>query len=377
MREALFGLGEPPPEPFRPSLQRTLIIYAYLTWVYRFFLFLGIAAIVYVVAGKALGIFLALVEIGFFIVRPIWNEVAAWWGLRSRIAISRRSLVTGSVVMAGLVLSVAPVIRGVDSPGVLVSLNEQDLYLPVSATLTRVTASEGGYVELGQVLFEAQSPDLDQRLRTARLELRLLELQMSRLAASAKELEQAVVLGRAEAAARQKIEGLEAERRALTVRAPFTGRIVDFDLALRPGTSVAKEQLLARITSAEGGRVKALVSDTDLQRIAAGARGVFVPDEADLASFPVTLQSIAPASNGVLAEPALADRFGGVVAAVEKDQQLNTREGWVDVVFQVDHGQALPQRLMRGNVWVEGDAVSPLALAWRQIGRVLVREQGF
>jgi putative peptide zinc metalloprotease protein len=279
--------------------------------------------------------------------------------------------------MAGLVLAFAPVVRGVDSPGVLVSLNEQDLHLPVAATLTRVSTGEGGFVEQGQILFEAQSPDLDQRLRTARLELRLLELQMSRLAASAKELEQAVVLGRAEAAARQKIEGLEAERRALTVRAPFTGRIVDFDLALRPGTSVAKEQLLARITSAEGGRVKALVSDTDLHRIAAGARGIFVPDEADQAAFPVTLQSIAPASNGVLGEPALADRFGGVVAAVEKDQQLNTREGWVDVVFQVDNGQALPQRLMRGNVWVEGDAVSPLALAWRQIGRVLVREQGF
>jgi putative peptide zinc metalloprotease protein len=279
--------------------------------------------------------------------------------------------------MAGLVLTVAPVIRGVDSPGVLVSFNEQDLHLPVAATLTRVSSVEGGYVEQGQVVFEAKSPDLDQRLRTARLELRLLELQMSRLTASVKELEQAVVLGRAEAAARQKIEGLEAERRALTVRAPFAGRIVDLDLALRPGTYVAKKQLLARITSADGARVKALVSDTDLHRIAAGAKGVFVSDEADQAALPVTLQSIAPASNGELTELVLADRFGGAVSAVEKDQQLNTREGWVEVLFQLHNGQAPPPRLMRGSVWVEAEAVSPLALAWRQIGRVLVREQGF
>jgi len=377
MRETLFGLGEAPPEHFRPSLQRTLIIYAYLTWVYRFFLFLGIAAIVYVVAGKALGIFLAAVEIGFFIVRPICNELVAWWALRGKIAVSRRSLATGCAVMAGLVLAVAPVVRGVDNPGVLVALNEQDLHLPVAATLTRVSTGEGGFVEQGQVLFEAQSPELDQRLRIARLELRLLELQMSRLSASVKELEQAVVLGRAEAAARQKIEGLEAERKALTVRAPFAGRIVDLDLALRPGTYVGQDQLLARITSAEGARVKALVSDTDLHRIAVGARGVFVSDEADRAALPVTLQAIAPASNGELAEPALADRFGGAVAAVEKDQKLNTREGWIEVSFQLENGQAPPPRLMRGSVWVEAESVSPLALAWRQIGRVLVREQGF
>ncbi len=377
MREMLFGFGEAPPELFRPSLQRTLIIYAYLTWIYRFFLFLGIAAIVYVVAGKALGIVLAAVEIGFFIVRPIVNELTEWWRLRCKIRLNRRSLVTGFAVLAGLVLVMAPVVRGVDSPGVLVSLHEQDLHLPVAATLTKVVAEEGGLIQQGQVVFEAQSPDLDNRLRTARLELRLLELQMSRLAASAKELEQAVVLGRAEAAARQKIEGLEAERRALTVRAPFTGRLVDLDPSLRPGTHVAKEQLLARMTGAEGARVKALVSDGDLYRIATGAAGVFISDEADQAAVPVKLQAIAPASNGELTEPTLADRFGGAVAAVETDQQLNTRDGWVEVLFQVENGHAPPPRLMRGSVWVEAEAVSPLALAWRQIGRVLVREQGF
>ncbi len=40
-------------------------------------------------------------------------------------------------------------------------------------------------------------------------------------------------------------------------------------------------------------------------------------------------------------------------------------------------GAATPARLIRGNVRVDAEPVSPATLLWRQIGRVLVREQGF
>lgn len=376
LRETLFGLGVEPPEQFRPSLQRTLIVYAYLTWIYRFFLFLGIAALVYVVAGKALGSILAAIEIGFFIVMPIWRELVTWWGLREKMALSRRAVVTCGLAVGAIALAMMPIIRGVDSPGVLVAAEEQDLHLPVAAMLVKVAAREGERVEKGDVLFEATSPDLDHRLRKARLELQLVRLQLSRLLASTKELEQAVILQRAEVAARQKIEGLDAERKSLSVRAPFAGRIVDLDTAMRPGTHVAKEQLLARITGDFGARIKAMVSDTELHRINTGAKGVFIADEADWAALPVRLEAIAPASNGLLGEPGLADRYGGAVTAVEKDQRLVARDGWVEVVFTAKDGLP-PARLMRGNVWVEAEAVSPIGVLWRQIGRVLVREQGF
>lgn len=55
MREWLFGLGDAPPEPFPRWLQRTLVGYAFCVWVYRFFLFTGIAILVYHMAFKLLG----------------------------------------------------------------------------------------------------------------------------------------------------------------------------------------------------------------------------------------------------------------------------------------------------------------------------------
>ena len=47
IRESLFGLNHPPPEEINPSRRWTFIVYAWATWVYRFFLFLGIALLVY------------------------------------------------------------------------------------------------------------------------------------------------------------------------------------------------------------------------------------------------------------------------------------------------------------------------------------------
>ena len=47
LREQLFGFAEQPPELLPRSLRRGLVIYAFCTWLYRFFLFLGIALLVY------------------------------------------------------------------------------------------------------------------------------------------------------------------------------------------------------------------------------------------------------------------------------------------------------------------------------------------
>lgn len=79
LREKLFGLGDPPPEPFGEPLGKGLLVYAFGTWIYRFFLFLGIAVLVYAYFFKVLGIFLFLVEILWFIGLPIWRELQAWW----------------------------------------------------------------------------------------------------------------------------------------------------------------------------------------------------------------------------------------------------------------------------------------------------------
>lgn len=376
LREALFGLGEPAPERFPISRQRVLIAYAYAVWIYRFFLFLGIAYIVYVMAGKAVGIVLGLFEIAVFILMPVAGELREWWKRRAQIRLKPRAFVTAGAVAAGFVAFCLPLISTVESPGVLVAGQEQELHVPVAAVLTSVGVREGQQVQAGDLLFEASAPDLEHKYRKARLEVRLLELRLGRLLSNPDDSEFALVLKGEHKAAREKMQGLKREMEALRARAPFSGRITDLDTALAPGAWVAPEQLLGRVMADESARVSALVSDEDLARIATGARGVFIADEADHVAREVVLEAVAPASDGKFAEPALADAYGGPVASATESRVLRARHGWAQAAFRVP-GTIAPVRLVRGIVRVDAEPQSALEIVWRQIGRVLVREQGF
>ena len=57
---------------------------------YRFFIFLGIAFLVYNFAFKVLGIILFVIEIYWFILRPIINEIQNWFKLKNSQKLKRK-----------------------------------------------------------------------------------------------------------------------------------------------------------------------------------------------------------------------------------------------------------------------------------------------
>lgn len=375
LREALFGLGAPPPELLPARTTRILLVYAYATWIYRFFLFLGIALFVYVMAGKALGIVLAAFELIIFIFLPIYRELRTWWGLRREIVPGRRAFASAAGVVAVLAGGLVPWIASVESPAVLVAAEEQEIHLPVAAMITRIAVTDGERVAAGQVLVEARSPEVEHRLEKAKLEIRLLEVQLGRLIASDQERAEAVVLESRLRLKREEAQSLLRQRAQLTVTAPFAGEVTDLDRDLAPGTWVQPQAILARIKGVGAAAIKALLADTDLARVKPGAKGVFVADEAHLAARAVALTAIAPASDGQLTEAVLADTQGGIVAAAMEEGAIRTRHGWFNLSFAADG--PVPARVVRGIVRVDAEPVSPLTLLWRQVGRTLVREQGF
>ncbi|MFX9555890.1 hypothetical protein ABTO16_18690, partial [Acinetobacter baumannii] len=85
-------------------------------WVYRLVLFLGIALLVYHVAIKVLGILLFVIEIGWFIARPLLHEVKAWWSLRDRFRVNLRTGLTLAGLAAAVGLTLLPVTATVSVP---------------------------------------------------------------------------------------------------------------------------------------------------------------------------------------------------------------------------------------------------------------------
>jgi putative peptide zinc metalloprotease protein len=179
MRESLLGLGDSPPEYQPAARRRFMIAFAYLTWIYRFSLFIGIALIVYHFAVKIVGIAMLVTELGFFIVRPIFNEAWVWWKRRMDLRWNRRTVLSLVAVASVLALLFVPWKSGIEAPAVLKSKQHIDVFLPeFGARIRRVDVAEGAPVEKGAPLLQLASPDLDAKIDEAKSELSILEWQM-------------------------------------------------------------------------------------------------------------------------------------------------------------------------------------------------------
>ena len=111
------------------------MFYAYGTWIYRFFLFLTIALLVYHLFFKLLGIFLMGVELVWFIARPIWGELAEWATRRDRVRINRNSIAT-LIGFAGLIaLMLIPWRGSVPAPAIVRAEQQTRLFVPKAGVL--------------------------------------------------------------------------------------------------------------------------------------------------------------------------------------------------------------------------------------------------
>ena len=182
LREALFGYGEPAPEPWSPSMTRRLLIWGYGSWIWRAILFLGIALAVYHLFFKVLGIFLMVVELLWFIGLPIWRELGEWWQRREQ-ADSRKVLITGLSLGALLLVLIVPWRSSVEIPALLEASRTSALHAPVAARLKAVHVQDGQSVAAGDLLLELDSPDLDSRQAIVRRETEILQLQLRRQSA--------------------------------------------------------------------------------------------------------------------------------------------------------------------------------------------------
>jgi putative peptide zinc metalloprotease protein len=128
LRELLFGLGDQPPELFSAGRRTLLTAHAFGTWIYRFILFFGIALLVYHLFFKALGLVLMLIEIGWFIARPIAGELRVWLKRCGEVRLNRHSAATLATLGVLAALVVLPWRHEIEAPALLHANREAVLY---------------------------------------------------------------------------------------------------------------------------------------------------------------------------------------------------------------------------------------------------------
>ncbi|WP_349573321.1 biotin/lipoyl-binding protein [Azotobacter salinestris] len=376
LREALFGFGEAPPEPWPPGLRRRLLLWGYGAWLWRAALFLGIALAVYHLFFKLLGIFLMLVELSWFIALPVCREGCEWWHRRARLR-PGRTLATAGGLCAALALLVLPWRSGVEAPAVLEAQRTTALYAPLPARLKALHVADGQRVGEGELLLELESPDLDARQLIVRHEIDLLRLQLRRQGGRSETVADVGILEQRLAEALAEYRGLDAQRQRLQLRAAQAGRVRDLATGLTPGRWLSPQMPLLRVVE-PGLRLRGYLAEEALWRVGPGIEGRFVADDPAQAALAVRLVEVDATGAAHLELEALASDRGGPIAVRRDEQQRAVPvQGQYGVRLALRDAFAAPAQPLRGVVVLEGAGESPLGFLWRRIAALGIRESGF
>lgn len=374
LRRALLGLDDAPPEVLQPRLRRLLVVYAYATWLFRFVLFLGIALLVYHFFFKVLGIFLFLVEIWVFIARPMGSELAVWWKRRREARRTPGGALAAAMLGALVVASVIPWRSTIQVPAVLNAAAASPLHAPVAARVDAVLVAPGQQVAAGDILVRLTSPDLAFRKAQTQRDLDLAQLRHDQAMVDAEAIRQTAALRQEVLGLRSRLAGLDKQEARLALRAPMDGRVVDMLPALRPGLWVHQDVLLARVITAQGGRLTLYIPENVLGQVRPGNPVTFRAEgQGDMRG---NLGALPPMALDRLDDGLAASIGGGGVAVrQEPDRSLRPISGTYQAAVPLPTAQ-VPRR-QRGTAIIEGDAETVAAGAFRRVASVLLQESGF
>ncbi len=363
LRETLFALGEPRPEEMPQRTERILIAYALITWVYRFFLFVGIAIIVYHMFFKLLGIILFIVEVSVFLARPIVHELGEWAKRKDRIMATARGRLFGWGVGVAAIAMILPLDRHVSAPAVLTTQTASPLVAGDPARIDHILVHDGQRVKKGMILAELSAPDIARDAQLRQINIERLELQLGRSAADQIDLGNRAVLEQELATERAALAGLSQREAKLVLRAPADGTVADLTPDMHAGRWIGGSEVIARIVTPGSFDVQAFLAEGDTQRIADGALARFIPDDPTQISRRAKLVERASSAALVLDQPMLASTNGGPIAVDKDGQTLKPHKpvyrARLTVQRAEDSGEVLTQ-VVPGSVRIDAEGRSVL-----------------
>lgn len=377
LKEFLFATGAPPPEYFPRSIDAFLTLYAIATAIYRLLLYLGIALLVYHFFIKIVGIMLFAVEIGFFIIRPVWGELRQWYAMRHDILASPRSYISLAALGVCAALVFIPISTRVSAPAVLQPELFARLFPQEPGRVTAVKVERGQEVRQGDTLFEISSPVTAQERKLADIEIALAELRLARIGADTDDLTASGTIQRQLASLQAQRAGLEERDQRLIVRAPFDGRMADINPSVVPGRWVGRSQQLGYLARSGTLAIRGYVEGDDRARIEDNANAIFVPNDLTRSKISVKLQAISAYGVTRLDLPELASTHGGPIAVYQHaNQALSPVTAHYAVRAKVVGDMEPINQTIRGTLLIDARPESLASRLWRLIGRVLVRELG-
>jgi putative peptide zinc metalloprotease protein len=300
-------------------------VYGPCAFVYRVFLYTGLAVGVYYRFDKVLGIILALMAVGLFIVRPLFMGIRTLYRSRREIHPNPAGFATFCLIgLAAVALLCVPWSSKSVYPCFVTSRKIQKLTVPLHTQVRDVFIREGTCVRKGDLLFQLDTSLLKLKLHQAELERSTVEKEIQlmlldeklRSGAERKEVELRLV--------QDKINMLNEQLRLASesIAAPFDSVVTNVDYRLQRGFQPGEGVVVGELQSQSDRGVNALVPATDIHKIGAG-------QEVEI-RFPIgtglilrnRIDSVRTYSEVDLQNSPFSSRFGGELATeIRGDQQ--------------------------------------------------------
>ena len=378
IRETLFGFNHKPPEEINPSRRWTFIIYAWSTWVYRFFLFIGIALLVYYFAFKVLGIILFVIEIYWFIMLPILKELKQWWMMRSEIKINKQSFRTISILIICLMILFLPWKSSMKIPAIYVSEKYSKIYAPYPAKIKEVFIVKEQEVDLGQNLIELYSPELNEEINSIQRKIQLTKTKINRMSGTSGNMDEYLTYQQRFIALQSELSGLIKIREKLVIKAPNKGKVKDL-ASLSNNMWVSNLDQLLGIVHYGTGNVKAFIKEEQIDRFQENTPAVFIPNDGDHKKIHLISKKLDLSAVNNLPYISLASIHNGPIGIrnfTSGEYQYRPETAHYVADFKLVNKSSIKFELP-GYVHVEGNRYSPFVRFFRNVFSVLVRESGF
>jgi putative peptide zinc metalloprotease protein len=378
LRERLFGLNDPVPEELNEEQRKFFIVFAFATWIYRLVVFFGIAVLVYHYFFKALGIALFLVEIWFFIAKPIYQELQYWRKRWKEIGPVVRHKPAYYIALGIIAFLLIPFDLTVNTQGMLRPEKSVNVLATRAAQVTKLPPEIGSRVEEGEQLIGLSVPELEKKIRQLQTKIDVLNRQFGSSGFDLKTVNQQPIFKEQLISAKNELDGLQKEYEKLNRKAPFSGVIADVDPDLFLGEWVPKSFSLVTLITEKDWIVECYVEEDDLRRLDTGNWGRFIPDAPGVRGVGLSVISIDKDATRVLAEGSLASLAGGEILVRPQNNKLIPERAIYRVRLKVDgHPDKLSTGYIRGRVVMLAWPKSILGDAIRNGLAVFIREAGF
>ncbi len=378
IRRSFFGLREPLPEPTFTVRQRFwLVVFALTVWLYRLILFIGIALLVYYLFFKLLGIILLVLELIWFIFRPIWGEVAYLWERRSQVRLGIVHFSAAAFIVLALIWMV-PITNELTAPAVIRAENVQEIYSPVPARITEIAVANNSEVKADQVLFRLEAPELFLRATKAEVALATARSEFLLAVATTRQQEKREVLLQRIAEALAEQQSVKEDAQRLDIRASHAGVIRDFSPQIMEGRWINSRELMARVVSPSKTVIEAYVAGSRVASVTPGQIVTFIPNVAGMDPMQGVVRSIDTTASRQINHRVLASPYGGdLTAVVDKKGAAIAQEPVYRVLIEPVGGHREVAAVVRGTVRIE---IELQVLAQNFVARAIslfVRESGF